>query len=145
MTKTQKHGVAALALCGGCVILGAVAMFSKWWMLGAAYLSSSLLAAFSIVYGFCSKCAAQEQCGHLLPGKLARPFRREPAPYTLLEIATVLVACIILFVVPQFWLWRTPALFAAFWGMLIVAGIDIRCCLCPACANSCCPARRGNA
>ena len=143
MTHSQTHGLVSLALIGGCVILGAAAMFLEWWMLGVAYLSSSVIAAFSIVYGFCSKCPSQDQCGHLLPGRLARVFRREPSPCTALEIATVAVACLILFGVPQLYLWRQPALFVIFWGMAIFAGIKIRCCVCPACANRFCPAYCG--
>ncbi len=143
MTKAQTHGVLSLGLFGICVILGAAAMFAQTWLLGVTYLSSCVLAVFSIVYGFCAKCACQDECGHVLPGKLARLFRREPSPYSALEIATLLLAGLILFGVPQLWLWKQPALFVIFWVMAIIAGIDIRRCVCTACTNRFCPAHRG--
>lgn len=139
MNRTQAHGVSSLILGGICVALGAAAMFLWWWPLGVAYISSAALAAFSIIYGYCSKCPCQDECGHVFPGKIARVFKRVPSPYTWLEIATLIVALIILFGVPQYWLWKFPLLFTAFWGCAIIASLQIRVQLCATCENEFCP------
>lgn len=142
MNKTQMYGVSSLILGVICVALNTAAMFFWWWPLGVVYVSSAFLAVFSIIYGYCSKCPCQDECGHLFPGKLARAFKRVPAPYTWLEIATLIVAMIILFVVPQYWLWKFRLLFIAFWGCAIIAGLQIRTQLCATCQNEFCPMHR---
>lgn len=139
MNKTQRYGVLSLGIMGVAAIFAALAMFATSWLLGVVYLAICAFTPQAIVYGFCAKCPNKEQCGHVFPGKAAMRMLRPAGAYTPFELGGLGVAAILLFGFPQVWLWRYPALFWAFWGLLIVAGVMIRLAMCPVCGNVYCP------
>lgn len=139
MNRTQLCGVISLGLCGVAAVLAAIALFSTSIALGVVYLALNLIAPQMVLRGFCAKCPNKANCGHVFPGRAALRFARIPGPYTWFDLAGVAVMALVLFGLPQIWLWRYPVLFGAFWALLIAAGIMIRGAMCPVCENVYCP------
>jgi hypothetical protein len=139
MNRTQLGGVISLGLCGVAAGLAAIAMFATSIVLGVVYLALCLIVPQMVLRGFCAKCPNRADCGHVFPGHAALRFARDAGPYAFLDLAGVAVMAVVLFGLPQVWLWRYPVVFGAFWALLIVAGIMIRGAMCPVCQNIYCP------
>ena len=140
--KTQKfHGITSLALTSAAAIIGLVVMFMAGWLPGLAYLAVMIIVPQAILRTYCAKCPCKAHCGHVFPGKAAMAFAKEPGPYTPTEFAVLGLALVLLFGLPQFWLWSYPALFITFWILSGVAFFQIRLAICPSCNNVYCPVR----
>jgi hypothetical protein len=139
MNKTQLCGVISLGLGGVAAVLAAIAMFSTSLLLGVMYVALCLLVPQAALYGFCAKCPTKSNCGHVLPGRAALRMARTAGPYSLLELSGIGLTVLLLFGLPQVWLWQYPVLCGAFWALLIAAAIMIRWAMCPVCENIYCP------
>lgn len=139
--KREFHGVLSLLLVLAAVIIGAAAVFKASPPMGLLNILIILVSLPIIIYSYCSKCACRlDQCGHVLPGKLTRFLpARQPGPYTLLDIAGLLVPFGIIIGFPQWWLWADKVPAAVFWILILAAVFEIRVAVCPACANRECP------
>lgn len=145
MKTHQMHGTISLGLMGIAGAIAAVVMFLTSWGLGISYLVLCGVGGMAVIYGFCAKCPAKENCGHVLPGKLAMHFNRKPGAYTWLELGVLAIAIALMFGIPQFRLWRYPKLFAAFWGLSAIAFFQIRLTMCRVCDNVYCPVNKQKA
>jgi len=137
----QVHGVGSLLLVFGALIVALVSVFRESAAMGVVYLVIILVSLPTIVYAFCSKCPCEgNRCGHVLPGlfKQLLPKRDHP-DYTRLDLAGLLLPFLALIAFPQWWLWKTAALFALFWVLLVIGVVEIRRCVCPDCTNKSCP------
>jgi hypothetical protein len=144
MNTQQTHGIISLGLTSVALVIAALAMFLSSWGLGVAYVAICLIAPQAIIYAFCAKCPCKECCGHVLPGKQAMAFNRQPGPYTPVELGILGVVLLLLFGLPQFWLWQYPKLFIAFWILSAIAFMQIRLVVCRACNNIHCPLKGKN-
>lgn len=142
MNQSRFHGITSLILMGIAVALGAVSIFraSPWLALGYGILGA--IASFGVVFAYCAKCPARENCAHILPGRAARLFRRKEAPYAPWEYAAVAAGLAVILIGPQPFLLRDPPFLAAFWALCTLAVIQIRAKVCRACANENCPLRK---
>jgi hypothetical protein len=114
---------------------------SSAWM-GIGYLLICGISPLTILYAFCAKCPCQAHCGHVFPGRVAKVFKQRPAgPYTTGEVTMTGLVLLLLMGLPQFWLWQSPWLLAAFWGLYAIAVVQIRTVVCRACDNVYCPAK----
>jgi hypothetical protein len=107
----------------------------------------ALLSLVAIVALFCTKCSDRDRCGHVVFGPFALVLSRElrKGEYTNTELALTSLGLAVIFALPQAWLWRVPLALAGFWLCLLLASIDIRARVCPACENSACfLSRAGN-
>ena len=143
MTK-RFHEVASLVLVAIAIVIAAIAAFRVSWVLGIVYLAICAAASLTIVYVYCAKCPCKEHCAHVLPGKAAMAFDRQPGPYTATEIAALGLMGLLLVGPPQFWLWQYTGLFIAFWVLFAIAAIQARTFVCPACDNTHCPLNPGS-
>jgi len=141
MTSKRFHGITSLILvllaCG----LGLVAILLDSWGWGLIYLGVMAGAPIVVVRTYCAKCACKEHCAHVWPGKIARSFAKDPGPYPVAEIMSVVVALAALIGLPQFWLWQRAILLVPFWAFTGIALTQIRLAICPACHNTFCPFR----
>jgi hypothetical protein len=95
----------------------------------------ALLSLVAIVALFCTKCSDRDRCGHVVFGPFALVLSRElrKGEYTNTELALTSLGLAVIFALPQAWL------------CLLLASIDIRARVCPACENSACfLSRAGN-
>jgi hypothetical protein len=99
----------------------------------------------AIIYGFCAKCPCKGNCGHVFPGKLARLFTRPAGPYTSVDFGIVGITGLLVAGFPQVWLWQYPKLFIGFWGLGILALMQVLTFVCRACDNVYCPMNRQEA
>ncbi|MCP4598956.1 MAG: hypothetical protein GY847_00170 [Proteobacteria bacterium] len=138
MTK-QFHGVTSIGFVAIAVAIAAVVMFRASWMLGIVYLAICAVGSGAIIYAYCAKCPCKAHCAHVLPGKAAMAFDRQPGPYTATEIAVLVLVGLFLIGLPQFWLWRYTGLFITCWLLIVVALIQVRAVVCKSCDNVYCP------
>ncbi len=143
MTK-QFHGMTSLGLAAIGIVIAAVVMFQTSWVLGVAYLAVCAVSAGGIVYAYCAKCPCKARCAHVLPGKAAMAFNRQPGPYTATEIIVLVLALLLLIGLPQFWLWRYTGLCVIYWLLNAVALVQIRLVVCRTCENVNCPLKAGS-
>jgi hypothetical protein len=140
--RTQLHGITSLGFVGIATLIAAVTMFQISLPLGGAYLLICGIASPVILYAFCAKCPCQAHCGHVFPGRVAKVFKRRPAsPYTAGEVTMTGMMLLLLVGLPQFWLWQSPWILVAFWGLYAIALVQIRTVVCRACDNIYCPAK----
>ncbi|MBN1889640.1 MAG: hypothetical protein JW850_16710 [Thermoflexales bacterium] len=140
MTR-QFHGVTSISLVGVATLIATVIVFRASWVLGVVYLLASGAAVFTILYAYCAKCPCQAHCAHVLPGKAAIRFGRNPGPYSRVEIGAMLAALVVILGFPQAWLWQYPLWFGVYWVLSLIAFVQIRIVVCRACANVYCPLR----
>ena len=145
MKTHQIHGTISLGLMSIAGAIAVVVMFLTSWGLGISYIILCIVGCMAVLYGFCAKCSAKENCGHVLPGKLAMNFSRKPGAYTPVELGVLLVAFMLMFGLPQFWLWRYSKLLIAFWGLSAIAFFQIRLTMCQVCDNVYCPVNKQKA
>jgi hypothetical protein len=140
----RVYGVLGLVAAGGAVALAVLVGVLESTALGIAYAALALVSLLAIVALFCSKCADRDRCGHVVFGPVARLIwrKRKAGAYTSTELALTSLALVVIFLLPQAWLWRVPLALGAFWLCLLVASIDIRARVCPACGNAACPLAR---
>ncbi|MTI81107.1 MAG: hypothetical protein FH758_09500 [Firmicutes bacterium] len=138
------HGFISLILIVIAVIFGAVIISRVSPLWAVVYLILSMISALLIVYSFCSKCPCNAvSCGHFFPGKIAQVLpKREEGLYGALDYVGVLASFIILFLFPQYWLRNEIILITIFWGLVLIALLDIAFFVCKGCENKYCPLHR---
>jgi hypothetical protein len=137
----RVYGVLSLIAAGIAVALAVVVGWRQSAVLGLGYAALVLISLVGITALFCTKCADRDRCGHVIFGPVARLIRRElrQGPYTRTELVLTSIGLAVVFVLPQAWLWRAPIALAGFWLCLLLAAIDVRARVCPACRNTACP------
>ncbi len=133
------HGVTSLGFVAIAVAIAAVPMFQASLTLGAVYLAICALGSGAIIYTYCAKCPCKAHCAHVLPGKAAMAFDRQPGPYTATEMTVMILALLTLVGFPQFWLWQYRGLFIAYWLLFAIALVQVRAVVCRNCDNVYCP------
>jgi hypothetical protein len=136
--NSQFHGVTSLGLVLTATVIAAVVMFMTSWVLGVVYLVVCVVASQAILRAFCAKCPCKTHCAHVFPGKAAMAIEREPGPYTVVELGALGLSFLLLFGLPQVWLWRYAGLFVAYWALSAIAFVQIRMVACRACDNVYC-------
>lgn len=141
------YGVLSLVGAGAAVALAVLVGWRQSAALGLAYALLALLSLVAITALFCTKCSDRDRCGHVVFGPVARVISRElrKGEYTGTELALTSLGLAAIFVPPLAWLWRSPLALAGFALCLLVASIDVRLRVCPACGNAACPLSRAGA
>ncbi len=141
---SRFHGVTSVVFAAVAIVIAVITAFRASVGSGVVYLAICAAASLTIIYAYCAKCPCKEHCAHVLPGKAAMLFDRQPGPYTATEIAALVLALLLLIVPPQFWLWQNTGLLVAFWVLFAIAAIQARGFVCPACDNTHCPLNLGS-
>jgi hypothetical protein len=139
--KGKFHGVFSLVLITVSMIVGIIALFEQSTALGGIYILIILISQPVILYAFCSKCPCREDsCRHVFPGKLTKIFPgREENAYTGWDLFWTSLALAVLFLFPQYWLWKNKILLILFWIPSVVAVLEILNFVCRGCKNFHCP------
>lgn len=66
-------------------------------------------------------------------------IERAESGYGALDLAGVVIPLMLILIFPQFWLKSNLPLLAIFWGLLLIAGIEITGKVCKGCGNRHCP------
>ncbi len=135
------HGIFSMVLAGVAVALGLFSIIRESLLMGLLYVVICVVASVIVVYAFCAKCPCRlHDCAHVLPGKLTTLLPpRQAGPYTALDIVGMSVPLLLIFLFPQFWLWKNTIFLVIFWVLCIVASIEIVCYVCKGCQNKYCP------
>ena len=144
--KVQTHGLLVLVEAFIANMLAAAVLFQTSWLWGLGYLLVCAVGVGSIIYAYCAKCPCRENCGHVVPGKLAIALtHRDTSPYSLFEMGVVGLAVVVMYGLPVFWLWPSPIVLAPYALLMLVAFFQAQTILCRNCDNIYCPARKGGA
>jgi hypothetical protein len=138
----QFHGVTSLGLAALAAVIAAITMFQNSLLLGVVYLAACAAGAWTVIYAYCAKCPCKARCGHVLPGKAALAYDRQPGPYTKTEIVALVLALLLIIVLPQFWLWQSTILFIIYWSLNAIAITQALTVMCRSCDNVHCPLNR---
>jgi hypothetical protein len=139
MESRRFHGVTSLLLVGIATVLAIIVMFQASLWLGVAYLVVCAIAPQVVIYAYCAKCVSRRFCAHVLPGRAAQRYDRQPGPYTRLELVAMSLGLLALLGLPQPWLWGHTGLFIAYWVLTGIALVQIRIVVCRSCRNIHCP------
>jgi hypothetical protein len=142
--RVRMYGLLSAVAAGIAIALAVLAGLTQAAWLGLAYGAFALVALLVVVAVFCTKCLYRDRCGHVIFGPIARLLAKEPrrGDYTSTELAVTSLGLILIFAVPQLWLWRTPLVLTGFWLLLLAASAGVRVRLCPSCGNRNCPLAR---
>jgi len=137
----KQHGVLSLAIMLLAIVIAIIFISRQSLSLAAIYLVASIISMAVIIYSFCSKCPCRKhECGHVLLGWLTRFFPdRKEEKYTVLDLSGVLIPLLFIIVFPQFWIKSSIPVLVAFWGLLILTGLEISTRVCRGCGNKYCP------
>lgn len=92
-----------------------------------------------VVYVFCRKCKARHNCSHYFLGQftMLMPPSKESA-YKKSDYIIVLALLLPVFVLPTYWIIQLNILSYVYFGLLLVAGIQVNRFVCPDCKNDAC-------
>jgi hypothetical protein len=135
------HGVFSLGFFAISIVAGCISILGESMSMGLLYVGIMLIAPLIVIYSFCSKCICRlDGCGHLLPGKLTKYLpEREQGPYTFWDIFWTVIPLIVLFLFPQFWLWKNKILVVIFWSSCLIGLFELLLFVCKNCTNENCP------
>ena len=138
---SKFHGVFSLILILISVVIALIYLLGKSTGWGLVYLCIIIIANPIVLYSYCAKCPGREDdCSHVIPGRLNRLLpARKPGPYSQMDFFSTAISLTVLFGFPQAWLWQNPAIFIAFWILLIVGLVEILFFVCGTCSNDNCP------
>lgn len=135
--KNKFHGYTSIIFFFAAIGIGifAIANFSvSIAILNAIFL---ILMILSVSFYFCSKCTVRSQCGHWIFGKVSQmlsKFKNEKYNTFDLVFGTLLPILIVI-VLPQYWLLKTPLLLIVYWGLMAIAGLQVSKYVCTRCEN----------
>ena len=140
----RVYGVLSLVTAGAAVAIAVMIGWRQSAALGLAYAVLAMLSLVAITALFCTKCSDRDRCCHVVFGPFARVLSKElrKGEYTTAELAVTSLGLAIVFVLPLGWLWRAPLALVVFLSFLLLASIDVRRHVCPACGNGACPLSR---
>ncbi len=144
MMKVNVHGLLSLSLAGLAVVLSIGAMWQQSWLAASAYVIILSAIALNVIKGFCAICPSRESCGHLIPGFIAKTLfpNISPRPFTKAGFMVLAAEIALIILIPQYWLFRKVEIFALYWLLFIVAGIEIFNFVCKKCLNEYCPSNK---
>ena len=108
---------------------------------GLVYLGIIVLANPLVLYSYCAKCICRKDaCSHVFPGKLTSllPARKQGS-YAFMDYLGTALPLVALFGFPQCWLWKSKAVFIAYWILILLGLIEIFFLVCRDCRNENCP------
>lgn len=147
MKKYNIHGIISYALISVATFSALIYLFSISLIHGLIYLILFLTGSGLIMGRYCTKCPCREtNCGHVLPGKLTKYFPKRPkTEYNSADHFTLILAILMLFAYPQYFLFQNIYAFVVFWCMSIIALLEINFLVCTKCENTKCKACKNKA
>jgi hypothetical protein len=135
------HGVISILLMAVSFLLGVLSIISKTILWGTIYFLILIFFFMVIIYIYCTKCpnTRNNSCKHIFPGYIAKLFpAKKQSGYAAGELLITVLSFLILAGFPQYWLQNNISLFILFWGLLILAVIDVLLFVCKGCFNIYC-------
>lgn len=128
------------------ITIGAYSIASINAFYGVLFVFFVLLCATVMAFAFCTKCAScQKKCAHPHFGIMRRILpKRKINAYTWYDYLGLLPFGLVAVVMPQYWLWQTRHLFAAYWISVFIVVIGIVTRLCTQCENRYCKMNRNS-
>ena len=135
------HGVLSILLMAVCLFLAFFSILSVSIFCGFIYLFISVIFFLLIIYMYCTKCPniTSNTCRHIFPGLIAKSLpAKKQSNYTYVELIITVLSFLVIVIFPQYWLWKSNILFILFWGILMLALIDVPIFICKSCLNNYC-------
>ena len=138
--KIKIHGIISLLLFAGALLISFYAIQKYSIIMALSYLLIVIISSLIIIYSYCAKCKCHEKnCAHLIVGPIAKLLpKRKMGKYTLLDYIGVFIPILLIFFLPQYWLFMDKVLLILFWILSIIAVIEIIGFVCKSCENDNC-------
>lgn len=138
--KNRIHGVLSLSLIDIATVIAIYVLSKTSMVVAALYLLTSVVCFGLIVYFFCGKCLSRNNCGHVFLGPITKilPSRKQ-GKYRATDYLMTILALLVFFILPQFWLWEFLYFALAYWLLVAVSLIEVQRYVCKTCHNSRCP------
>jgi hypothetical protein len=141
--RRRLHGIVSLLLVCCAIALAVWVTFHHSLAWGLFSVGAIAVGFVAVLFAACTKCPCRHACAHVFVGRLTRFLpKRIPAPYTTAELLVVLASLAVIVLPPQRWLWEHRSLFAIYWALFAIAGLQIHLRVCRGCGNTLCPKRR---
>lgn len=127
---------------GGCTIMGAYVILSANILLGIIYIVLGILGLVVVTRALCTRCPYPYQYSDCLffPFKwIKKLYKFRPSPPNFWDKLAIIVGMGIIFLIPQYWLFKNKILFIIFWIVAIILLLRISVYLCKHCRNFNCP------
>jgi hypothetical protein len=134
------HGIISILLFFIVMGIGVVSIAIHSISLSLISLLTISLALVAASIFYCSKCKCRNNCNHWIFGKISILLSKyNPEKYTNYDlILGTIMPFLIAIAFPQYWLVKSPVLFVSYWGLSIIAGLDIYFFVCNNCLNDKC-------
>jgi hypothetical protein len=135
------HGLTSIILIYTSFIIGLIYTWRTFEILGIVYGLVLFASPFILTYAYCAKCPCRyDNCGHIIPGKLAQIFPiRKQSKYLLIDYLALLIPVAFLIATPLFIIYDRILLMLVFVLLIAIGIAEIRTVLCRNCSNKYCP------
>lgn len=138
--KLKTHGTISISLIFTALAIGFLSIFEYSLLFSIIYVAAILLFLFLVGFLYCSKCLSRDNCNHLFMGSLSKlisPYKK--GKYTKFDIIVgIVLPMLIIYILPQFWLYKNIYYLVSFWLLTIVGIADISVVVCKSCSNTKC-------
>lgn len=144
--KHNIHGIISIVLVFLSFGIGVVSIAIYSVIVSLISVLTIILAFVTISMIYCSKCKCRNNCNHLIIGKISTLFSKfNPDKYTKKDLIWgVIVPMFIAIGLPQYWLIKNPTLIILYWGVIVLAGLEVYFFVCNNCLNDKCSMCRKN-
>jgi hypothetical protein len=138
--KNLPHGIISIILAGIAMFIGFLAIYNTNQQMAFIFLIILILGFTIIAYSYCSKCALRNNCAHVVVGKITNLLpQRKQTNYTFWDFIGVIVPFFLILAIPQIYLIKNIWMLVTFWGLFLLAYLEINKFVCTKCLNSKCP------
>lgn len=138
--KLKTHGTISISIIFTALIIGFLSIFEYSLPFSILYVGAILLFLFLVGFIYCSKCLSRDNCNHLFMGSLSKlisPYKK--GKYTKFDIIVgVVLPMLIIYILPQFWLYKNIYYMVSFWVLTLIGLIDVVIVVCVNCSNTKC-------
>jgi len=138
----KAPGLVSLLLVFDAIIIAVISLYRFSPLSAVIYLLLLPPVFLNVLYIYCRRCphVVGKDCRHVLFGPIvARLFKvQNAAPYSAREILSALLPLIVYLGLPQYALFQSLPLFAAFWVLVFAGAVVIQKAVCPRCRNTNC-------
>ena len=138
--RLNFHGIKSAVMYFMAFGIGIASVIKYSVVMGIISFILVVLALVCVSLVYCSKCNCRTNCNHWILGKMSVLLSRQrEGTYTSYEIIFGLVVPLVIAIAfPQYWLIKNNVLFFIYWGLMIIAGLEVYLFVCKQCSNKKC-------
>jgi hypothetical protein len=137
--RNKTHGIISIIQFSIAIVIAVYSIYTVSILYFVAYLALLVICMVVVLFSYCTKCASNKDCSHIIIGKVIHLFpKRKQRDYSIYDYLGVSVPLLLIVGIPQYFLWNNLYLLLFFWIFFIGALIEIIKYVCPRCLNNRC-------